>query len=238
MSVFTTIWETARDLVFPAHCYECGDRLPAGWLCQACSDQLIRIEPPICRICSKPFAASSDKDFVCMDCRSMAFHFQCVVVPLRYGGTIRDMIHGLKYHSQSWLAKPLGAFLEEALVDERLPEPIDAFVPVPLHPVRLRERGYNQALLLAQELSSRANIPVLQALHRCRPSASQTEFNRRQRMQNLRDAFALRQNVPVKQKKIVLVDDVLTTGVTLNECARVLLQAGASSVHALAVARG
>ena len=234
----SAIWETAKDIVFPPHCYECGGRLGAGWLCEACSDRIVRIEPPFCRVCSKPFATASSGDFVCMDCRSMAFHFRCVVVPLHYGGTIRDMIHGLKYHSQTWLAKPLGQFLGGALTDSRLPDGIDAFVPVPLHAVRHRERGYNQALLLARELSAGAGIPVLSALQRSRPSVSQTEFNRRQRMQNLRDAFGIRQNVSVKQKKIVLVDDVLTTGVTLNECARVLLQAGASSVHALAVARG
>jgi ComF family protein len=116
--------------------------------------------------------------------------------------------------------------------------PIDALVPVPLHPRRLREREFNQAALLAEHLSRRVSLPVCDALQRFRYTGTQTALDRRGRRQNLRNAFALRQNVDVSDLNLLLVDDVLTTGATLDACAAVLLEHGAACVRALTLARG
>jgi ComF family protein len=110
--------------------------------------------------------------------------------------------------------------------------------PVPLHPARQRERRFNQSAALAEWVSHRLDLPVEQPLRRKVHTITQTQFDRRQRMRNLRDAFALRHNAAVKDKNFLLVDDVLTTGSTLDECARVLLEGGARSVRAITVARG
>src|SRR5205823_5404499 len=110
-------------------------------------------------------------------------------------------------------------------------------VPVPLHPTRQRERGFNQAMLLARSLSPRTSLPVVPALERVRYTTTQTAFDRAERMENLRNAFRLRPRRDVRGSRVLLVDDVLTTGSTLSECARVLKQAGASSVYAATAAR-
>ena len=177
--------------------------------------------------------------FVCVNCRGRAFHFECAVAVMQSRGVLRDLIHRLKYNGELWLAEPLGDLLEQGLDDERLEgEVFDAVVPVPLHPLRRREREFNQAEILGRELARRRGWPCSDVLQRTRYTVTQTHFDRRRRMPNLRDAFTIRQNVAVQGKHLLLVDDVLTTGSTLDECSRVLLEAGAQSVRALTVARG
>jgi ComF family protein len=154
-------------------------------------------------------------------------------------GIVRDLIHRFKYGGEVWVGALLADFLTQGLRDPRLKgRSFDAVVPVPLHPLRRREREFNQAEVLCRELARKNNLAFCEALERLRYTVTQTHFDRRRRMQNLRDAFGLRRNAPVQGKELLLVDDVLTTGSTLDECARVLLAAGARSVRALTVARG
>ncbi len=154
-------------------------------------------------------------------------------------GVVRELIHRLKYGGEVWLAAPLSNFLAWGFRDPRLSVCcFDMVVPVPLHPLRKRERGFNQAELLGRRLAKQHGLSFCDALERVRYTVTQTHFDRHRRMQNLRDAFALRRHVLVEGKDLLLVDDVLTTGSTLDECARVLLRAGAQSVRALTVARG
>ncbi|MFZ4683503.1 MAG: ComF family protein [Terrimicrobiaceae bacterium] len=232
------VLDTARDLFFPLHCAGCGSALASGWLCTACLEEVKPVPPPRCDTCSQPFSGAMEQ-FVCVNCRGRAFHFECAVAVMQSRGVLRDLIHRLKYNGELWLAEPLGDLLEQGLEDERLEgEVIDAVVPVPLHPLRRREREFNQAEILGRELARRRGWPFVDVLQRTRYTVTQTHFDRRRRMQNLRDAFTLRQNADVQGKHLLLVDDVLTTGSTLDECARVLLEAGAQSVRALTVARG
>lgn len=232
------ILETLRDLFFPAHCAGCAVAVKAGWFCESCTSRLRPVPSPRCEICSQPYAGTMDR-FICVNCRGRAFHFECAVAVMHSRGVTRDLVHRLKYGGELWLVEILGGFLERGFDDPRLvDEVIDGIVPVPLHRLRKREREFNQAEILARDLARRRNLPFLDALNRLRYTVTQTHFDRRRRMQNLRDAFELRQNVSVQGKHLLLVDDVLTTGSTLDECARVLLEAGAESVRALTVARG
>lgn len=154
-------------------------------------------------------------------------------------GVVRDLVHRFKYGGELWLGGLLGDFLRQGLRDARLRgKAFDAVVPVPLHPLRRREREFNQAEVLGRELARGQGWEFLQSLERTRYTVTQTHFDRRRRMRNLRDAFRWRQRADVRGKDLLLVDDVLTTGSTLDECARVLLGAGARTVHALTVARG
>ena len=154
-------------------------------------------------------------------------------------GILRDLIHRFKYRGEVWVGDLLSDFLTQGLLDPRLNGcSFDAVVPVPLHPLRRREREFNQAEVLSRELTRKSKLAFCEALVRVRYTVTQTHFDRRRRMQNLRDAFKLRRNATVQGKDLLLVDDVLTTGSTLDECARVLLTAGARSVRALTVARG
>ena len=154
-------------------------------------------------------------------------------------GIVRDLIHRFKYGGEVWLGSVLGDFLAQGLRDPRLRgRSFDTVVPVPLHPLRKREREFNQAEVLGRELARKNELFFCEALERLRYTVTQTHFDRRRRMENLRNAFKVRRNATVQGKDVLLVDDVLTTGSTLDECARVLLAAGAQSVRGLTVARG
>jgi competence protein ComFC len=154
-------------------------------------------------------------------------------------GVARELIHRFKYGGETWLAGLLAEFLEQGLRDTRLVDkPFDAVVPVPLHPLRRREREFNQAEVLARELARRQGWEFCDALQRIRYTVTQTHFDRRHRMKNLRNAFRVHRKAAIAGKRLLLVDDVLTTGSTLDECARMLQKAGAEAIYALTVARG
>jgi competence protein ComFC len=230
--------ETLGGLFFPLHCAGCGEAIRSGWLCRNCVDSLLPIRPPRCEFCSQPYSGALDS-FVCANCQGKAFHFACAVAVLQSRGLVRDLIHRFKYGGEMWLGALLSNFLAQGLQDPRLKDlDFDAVVSVPLHPLRRREREFNQAEILGRELARGQNLDFCEALERLRYTVTQTHFDRRRRMQNLRHAFGLRPNISVRGKNLLLVDDVLTTGSTLDECARVLLAAGARSVRALTVARG
>jgi ComF family protein len=151
---------------------------------------------------------------------------------------VRKLIHDFKYGNQRHLRYPLTSWLRETLNDPRLcGRQFDLIVPVPLHPARERERGFNQAALLAERLAASMNVASRPLLERTRYTTTQTAYDRAERMENLAGAFRLRKNRDVRDLRVLLIDDVLTTGSTLSECARVLKAAGALSVHAATAAR-
>lgn len=231
---------TILELVYPSNCVNCSRSLkPGGQLCFTCRSTLLRINSPFCFICSRPFDGEIQSNFQCPNCDDFPKAFDCAVTYYRAQGVLRDLIHRFKYGGEFNLRRLLAEFLLEALKDERLKKPpIDAFVPVPLHSIRFRERGFNQAEALAESLAKKSDLPLLRALQRKLNTATQTRFDRKVRIQNLRNAFRLRDRISVEGQHVVLVDDVLTTGATLHECAQVLYAGGASSVRALTVARG
>ena len=153
-------------------------------------------------------------------------------------GIVRQIIHEFKYGRQIHLRHLVARWLYAALDDERLRgSQFAIMVPVPLHATRLRERGFNQASLLAALLSAQTSISSRPVLERIRYTTTQTALDRSERMENLHNAFRLRKNADVRGLRVLLIDDVLTTGSTLSECARVLKRAGALSVHAATAAR-
>jgi competence protein ComFC len=233
-------WNTLVELLYPSHCFGCGHAVKEGCtLCAPCEGQVRRISPPYCAICSRPFPGAAEVVPRCPNCEDQTFAFESAVAVVQARGLARELIHRFKYQRQFHLRRVLGAWLLAGFSDPRLEaEPVDAMVPVPLHPVRLRERGYNQAEALASVVSRQIGVPVTPCLQRVRYTLTQTRFDRVQRRRNLRGAFALRKNTGVTGKRLLLIDDVLTTGSTLHECAAVLLERGARSVRALTVARG
>jgi len=234
------VGEALVSLFFPPHCAACGADTPGGvHLCAGCGEKVTRITAPFCRRCSEPFEGAIDGEFECVNCGDRALHFECAVAPYLSRGVVREFIHRFKYDHDRSLRIPLAAWLADALADARITaQPIDAIVPVPLHATRFRERGFNQAALLARLLSVRAGVPMVEALQRTRYTTTQTRLDRHERMENLRNAFRVRDTAAVKSRHLLLVDDVFTTGSTVDECARVLLAAGTASVRVATVARG
>ena len=233
------LFQAAVSLLYPATCTICGRNVRAGeYLCGGCEANIVRIVAPFCQTCSQPFEGSINSVFSCANCAHRLIHFDAAVATYRGRGIVREVIHEFKYGRQIHLRHIVARWLRAAMDDERIREiRFDVIVPVPLHAARQRERGFNQASLLADLLSAQTSIPSKPLLERIRYTTTQTALDRSQRMENLHNAFRLRKKADVRGLRVLLIDDVLTTGSTLSECARVLKGAGAISVHAATAAR-
>jgi len=231
--------QSALSLLYPPGCTICGKSIRAGeYLCDQCETKAVRIVAPFCQKCSEPFEGSITNTFACANCAHRTIYFDAAVAAYRGRGIVRQIIHEFKYGRQIHLRHLVARWLNSALDDERLRQShFDVIVPVPLHPTRQRERGFNQAGLLAELLSAQTSIRCKPLLERTRYTTTQTALDRSERMENLHNAFRLRKNANVRGLRVLLVDDVLTTGSTLNECARILKRSGAFSVHAATAAR-
>ncbi len=227
------------SLFYPPFCFLCHTAVdPGELLCHSCGGTAPRIRAPFCRTCSEPFDGAITTSFSCANCGSRTLHFETAVSAYRSRGVVRRAVHELKYNGQLHLRHQVADWLEAALDDDRLhARKFDVLVPVPLHSARQRERGFNQAEMLARIVAERRSIPCQPLLKRVRYTTTQTAFDRNERIKNLHDAFRLRNKADVRDLHVLLIDDVLTTGATLSECARVLRVAGAASVCAATAAR-
>jgi ComF family protein len=227
------------SLLYPPSCTICSASVDLGeYLCDECDAKVCRIVRPFCDKCSEPFDGAITTTFACANCAHRTLYFEAAVSAFRSRGIVRHVILNFKYGRQIHLRHLVARWLVAAFDDERLRErQFDAIVPVPLHPARQRERGFNQAALLAEWLSSHLSVPLRPALQRIHYTTTQTAFDRSERMQNLRGAFRLRKKADVRKSRVLLIDDVLTTGSTLSECARILKEGGAQSVYAATAAR-
>ena len=231
--------EAAVSLLYPPVCTLCGGKTRAGeYLCERCEAKATPIVAPFCQQCSEPFDGAIATVFTCANCAHRTIYFDAAVAAYRGRGIVRQIIHDFKYGRQIHLRHLVARWLYAAFDDERLRgREFDMIVPVPLHPARQRERGFNQANLLAELLTAQISIPSKPVLKRVRYTTTQTALDRAERMENLHNAFRLRRNANVRGLRVLLIDDVLTTGSTLSECARILKRSGAISVHAATAAR-
>ena len=231
--------EAAVSLLYPPVCTLCGGKTRAGeYLCERCEAKATPIVAPFCQQCSEPFEGAISTVFTCANCAHRTIYFDAAVAAYRGRGIVRQIIHDFKYGRQIHLRHLVARWLYAAFDDERLRgREFDMIVPVPLHPARQRERGFNQANLLAELLTAQISIPSKPVLKRVRYTTTQTALDRAERMENLHNAFRLRRNANVRGLRVLLIDDVLTTGSTLSECARILKRSGAISVYAATAAR-
>jgi ComF family protein len=234
-------WRALIDFFFPPRCPFCGEReeedSPAG-ICPACFRQIRLVAHPRCPRCGVGFAADLGEDHLCADCLRGEGHFTKARALAHYEGLMAAVLARFKYRGHSRLARPLGDLLAEyrepdfSFADYRL------VIPVPLHPRRLRQRGFNQSLLLARRIGRRHSLPLdFTALRRIRPTLPQTELSAAERQKNIRGAFAVSNPRAVDGNAVLLVDDVFTTGATVEECAKALLKSGAGRVDVLTLAR-
>jgi ComF family protein len=231
------------DLVFPPFCPVCRAPLAEdrrGLLCAPCWGALERIGPPGCRICGIPMAtfAGAPATRLCGSCRLRPPVFAYARAGARYGDVVREALHALKFKGRRGLAGPLGDLIVEAVGTHLPVGSPDLLVPVPLHPRRQRERGFNQASLLARRLGHVWSLPVREdVLVRMVATASQTALESDARRSNVRNAFRVRRPEAVTGRHAVIVDDIMTTGATASECVLTLRTAGAATVGVLTVAR-
>lgn len=221
--------------IFPEgySCVCCGNEIfdKVNGICESCDKTLPYITGRICLHCGEPLI--SDGDY-CKKCKGKKFIYDRAITVFEFNGSARNLVLGLKYNNQKYLAKSLGKFLEDMYVKSKLFA--DLIIPVPLCEKRLKARKYNQAELIANELANNINIEIrTDILFRVKETPTQTKLNFSERQQNLKDAFKVKNRRLIKNKTIFLIDDVLTTGATVTECAKTLKNAGAKCVYVLAV---
>ena len=225
------------DLLLPPRCLGCGVETGGdGALCAACWSRLRFIAEPCCACCGTPFDMALGEGALCGACARELPPFARARAAFRYDEASRALVLALKHGDKLQLAPALARFMRQA--GGRLLQECDAIVPVPLHWTRLFARRYNQAAVLAHALAAPSGPPIrTDWLRRRRATPSQGRSGRAQRRRNVAGAFALKAGVSVADLRILLVDDVLTTGSTAAECARALVKAGARTVDVLTVAR-
>lgn len=226
-------WRDLRDqflnLLYPPRCVGC--RRIGVSLCAECIEQFPRVEPPFCARCGDQVVAEG----LCTRCRTSPLQIERIRAVVYFEGVLREALHQLKYQGRTALAEPLGGLMAAYWVQHALSA--DIVVPVPLHAARLRERGYNQAALLARAMTRRIGLALdEQTLVRERATAPQVDLDASQRKENVRGAFRCSART-LTGRRVLLVDDVCTTGATLEACAIALYEGGASSVQALTLAR-
>jgi len=220
------------NILFPQACILCNAPVlerDYGPLCPLCWGQIKRLEPPFCPQCGIPESPAENIGGLCSACRLQEYAFDFARSAFIFNDPLRDVIHHLKYADRVSFARPLGRELRQCMDREGFQGSV--VVPVPLHRRRQRQRGFNQAELLAKMLGRKLDPRILR---RRKNTPSQTGLSRSQRTLNLSGAFEVREAVP---ESIVVVDDVFTTGSTLHEISKVLKRAGAKRVEVLTVAR-
>ncbi len=215
-------------------------------LCPGCLSALITVESPLCICCGIPFNSRQGQDHYCGGCITSGKNFGIARAPLVYDSIITEVIHCLKYRGKIQLARPLSELLLRAFLFFWDKDRIDLILPVPLHPSRIRMRGFNQAYLLIRSWPNLAAHYSCDLSHmrierdvlmRSMPTAPQSALDRAHRARNIKNAFGLDRPEVIVGKRILLIDDVYTTGATVNECGRLLLKGGAQKVDVLTLAR-
>jgi ComF family protein len=230
---------TVLDAVLPPRCLKCGDILSAAQgLCPDCWRKLTWLASPCCACCGQPFPFDAGEGSLCGACLQQRPAYDRARAVLRYDDESRDLVIGLKHADRTesvptlagWMTRAGGTLLESA----------EVIVPIPLHWTRLASRRFNQAALLAQAIGRKTGLPVLpQALLRRRATSSQGHLGRIARFRNVKGAIAMaeRHATAVTNRRVLLIDDVITTGATVESAAKALISAGARQIDVLALAK-
>ncbi|MBA2533903.1 MAG: ComF family protein [Rubrobacter sp.] len=215
------------DMFYPQRCVGC-ERRSSDVLCRACFEALPQVGHPVCGRCGLPTAFAT---FMCEACKNVDFGFESAKAALKYEGVGKKIVHALKYRGYKQVVDRLATpLMLQAIGDDRF----DVVVPVPLHRARLRKRGFNQAELLARGVAQKLNASVSDTLEVVRSTRDQVELSAAQRRANVSGAYEAKDPL---HGRLLLIDDVFTTGATMNACALTLVRAGAKEVHALSLCR-
>ena len=218
------VWlEAFRGLIFPV------GRPPRPW---------VQLKEPFCSRCAEPYARHAPGEFLCSNCAGRRWALARVRAGYRAVGTVREVVLRFKYQREYFLRPWLGRWMRDGFRRDYAEESWDALIPVPIYPERRKERGFNQSSEIAYWLGAKVGVKVEEGLVRVKATPPQARLRREERLRNLRGALALAPGFDPRGRRLLLCDDVFTTGATADACARVLKQAGAEEVAALTVARG
>ncbi len=241
------ILDKVLDTVFPPCCMACENWLPGGasrCFCESCGTRIEMLRAPLCPLCGRPWRHEWQGDHLCGACLlqppsfSVARSWACYPREPDPTHPLRQVVHRFKYGRQASLGQPLGRLMAEFSRSWFSPPDLDLIVPVPLHPRRLRWRGFNQSVLLGREVGSAWGLRLDPfVLTRRKETAPQSGLALKERRPNVRGAFAVASRRSVEGMRLLLVDDIYTSGATVNECARVLMRSGVREVRVLTLAR-
>lgn len=232
------ILDIPLSLLYPNRCRACGTGIGwrDGFFCNPCMERVVPYDGPRCSVCGRHFPDGSGTDHACHDCMKSRPVYDAARAKLPYDGPVREAIRLYKYRQIRSLKTYLGGFVEDGARDWFSDS--DVVAAVPLHRKRLRDRGFNQSLFLAERAAQAVGAGLsLDGLARVRYTPPQVGMGHAERKANVKGAFEVVRPAEFTGRKVLLVDDVFTTGATVNECARVLMKAGAASVRVLTVAR-
>ena len=236
----TGFWPALRGIIFPESCLSCGTGLKERHniaYCQVCLKDVRLIHEPLCKICGKPFEKSGGKSHLCSFCLQNKWYFTRARAAVYYQEPIAGAVKFFKYSGEMYGLKTFAALTHKYFLKHSFPNP-DLIIPVPLHTRRLRSRGFNQALILCRKFfplhKDRIDPFVLE---RHQWTYAQAGLSGLERRRNVKNAFRIKNKKKIIYKKILLVDDVFTTGATVNECARILLKNKAGEVEVFTFAR-
>ena len=230
------------NFIFPPFCASCHQKIlqpGSGLICDSCWDSLERWDAQSCQRCGAllPEQSGPALPLLCSKCRIPDWACADIRAIGPFKAPLADAIHLLKYSDRRSIVNKISLYMGQSLAGAGQYQSADLILAVPLHPARKRERGYNQAQLLAQALGKLLNKPCPEnIIARARHTQTQTKLNKQQRLENVKDIFFVKKSELVKGKSVILIDDVLTTGATIGSCAGKLLEAGASKVLALTAA--
>lgn len=233
MEILRQAAEGLLDLVYPPACFACGS-FGSAYICESCLSKIKPVADPICMICGHTIRGDE-----CKNCLARSRMFTKARAAGDYNGILKELIHQFKYNGARCLAEPLSDFMYECLIKagEFELQTIDYLIPVPIHAIRKRVRGYNQSELLADGVSRLSGISVLHdVMIRTVYTKPQVELSREKRMLNMKSAFQVANPDAVIGKRIMLIDDVSTTSSTIHECSRILMENGACKVSAFCLA--
>lgn len=229
------------DVLFPPQCLGCAEILHTlndQIFCPTCKEQIHLITGSICHICGTTFPDSPAESHLCADCLEKKPYFSCARAVFSYENIILNAIHRFKYKRNISIGETLASFMTDFQFPNMDYADYSIILPVPLHIKRLRERGFNQSLILARAIGEKHQMPVdFSLLKRHKFTLTQTGSNKKERKQNIKGAFEVTDKKKIAGKSIILIDDVYTTGATVNECAKTLIKAGAQKVSVLTLAR-
>jgi ComF family protein len=241
VSVLATIVARLGHLIYPRRCLECGEDLDSedgGPLCANHRRDVVLVEDPFCERCGQKMFAAATGELLCAECRTTTPHFDRAFSATIYNDVMKSLVHAYKYGMRQYLAAALARWMIEFAHRQIDAGSLDAIVPVPLHWRRFQYRGFNQAIALARPLGREFRLPIVRhVLRRRRHTVPQVNLRPEERRKNIKGAFGVRRAERIEGKCLLLVDDVYTTGATINECARVLKSAGAASVVAFTLTR-
>ena len=226
------------NLLFPAKCIICDNHIQKSGVCNECWGKFTFITKPYCAICSHPFAYENDEDMVCGHCLMHKPAYDKAISILKYDDFCKKLVHRFKYQDQLHILDYLTSLMMN--MGKGVIEQADIIIPVSMHKYKLLKRGYNQAALLAMNIAKKSNITYLpELMHRTKNIQSQADLTKKQRAQNIKNSFALNPKLKnkISGKRILLIDDVITTGATIAECCKVIKSAKPSKILVLTLAK-